>query len=125
MNLIHIPRTMVQAIIDNDKKTDFSRARTLDICVKIPYRGYEISVATDARSDRDDFLADSLRVYDGNDDVTKDFVGILDRLPTAAPTGEMLKAAMDNIDAYLEKQAAIARITTFFDDKTKSKKGGY
>lgn len=94
---------MIQEIIDNAKKPDFSRRRNLDICVKIPYRGYEISVATDARSDLDDFTGDGIRIYLDDKNVTHTLLPVQPHLSGSEATGDMLKLAFAKIDEQLDK----------------------
>lgn len=111
MNFIYLPRAMIDYIV-NTNATGAKEA-TVGICVRIPYRGFEISISADAlRGSGDfeggggDFVGRGIRIYDAasHKDVSHQFtidarwdgfgVGV-------DATGENLKLAFEAIDTYL------------------------
>lgn len=99
MDLIYIPRPMIKEIIDNDKKPDGARLRSMPVCVKIPYKGLVISIATEFRHSDDDLESCGIRVYKGDKDVTSHFGKVDTTIGGVAGTGEVLSVIMAAIDA--------------------------
>lgn len=102
---IYVPRGGVQ--FRNFSSTDREKARAgiANVCIRIPYKGYEISISCDDSCgvmDKDLARSD-IRVYEeeGGKDVT---VQVMKRATTYAD-GMSLKRAMRNIDELVRAAA--------------------
>ncbi len=75
----------------------FPSAMSGSVCVKIPYKGYEISLAFDDSCGRaNNYIRSYIAIYDSNDsDVTKKFIA-----QDYAINGEDLKSVFDAIDNH-------------------------
>jgi hypothetical protein len=100
---IYIPRGGVQFHNNStSREQDVARASLANICVRIPYKGFVISISCDDSCGcMDDLGRSDIRVYQNDQDVTQ---LIMKRNATWAE-GESLKRAFRNIDEHLRSQA--------------------
>lgn len=100
---IYVPRRGVQFRHNSGRDQDNARDHLANVCVRIPYKGYEISISCDDSAGcMDDLARSDIRVYNESDgaDVT---VSIMKRATTYAD-GASLKRAMRNIDERVRSE---------------------
>lgn len=118
MDTIWIPRAMVNEIIRNSQQPKDKQLLNVQLCVKIPYRGFEISVACDSSHGTGDLRRSEIRIFSASslksfsEDVTaKLFRGT--ECETEALNscvygyGESLYLAFKQIDNYLNQQNVV------------------
>jgi len=66
--MIYTPRPMIDAILSLGASGQLTNPQ---VCTKIEFRGYEISVAMDASHGRGALARTDIRIYKGEEDVTK------------------------------------------------------
>jgi hypothetical protein len=66
--MIYTPRSMIDAINREDKNGTLINPQ---VCTKIEFRGYEISIAMDSSIGPGDLRRSDIRIYKDNEDVTK------------------------------------------------------
>lgn len=62
---IWIPRPMISEIIRNSQRPEGQRLHNVQVCVKIPYKGLEISIACDSSHTDGDLKRSDIRVFKG------------------------------------------------------------
>lgn len=62
---IWIPRPMITEIIRNSQRPEGQRQHNIQVCVKIPYKGLEISIACDSSHSDGDLSRSDIRVFKG------------------------------------------------------------
>ncbi len=67
--MIYTPRPMIDAILSLGSAGQLTNPQ---VCTKIEFRGYEISVAMDASHGRGALARTDIRIYQGDKEVTKD-----------------------------------------------------
>jgi hypothetical protein len=87
--------TLPNGEVDHDRIRS-ARAHLANICVRIPYKGYEISISCDDSAGCcAELVRSDIRIYQGNVDMT---VKVMKENHIYADA-TMLRQAMDNIDA--------------------------
>lgn len=73
---IFVPKTVINRILrlGQDLKTDATAIPNWCVCVKMPYKGYEISLSIDSSLGDNDLRRGDFRVYHDDLDITKEFL---------------------------------------------------
>lgn len=101
---MYIPRGMVDDIILNSQRPKDERDRNLVLCVRIPYKGFEVSVALDTSHTDGDLHRSDLRIYKSERNMTRQFMSdqTQDGESCYHVTAELLQSAFQAIDLYTE-----------------------
>lgn len=96
---IYVPRRVIDSITyDHDR----GQLINPNVCVKFDRKGYEISLAIDSSLGPGDLQRGEIRIYNGNQDVTNDFMNLF-------PESNLIYGSVDNLLACI---AEIDRRTT-------------
>ncbi len=121
MSTIWIPRAMVSEIIRNSQQPKDKQLHNVQLCVKIPYRGFEISVACDSSHGNGDLRRSEIRIFSApslspeSEDVTYELFKGTDCETEAKNScvygyGESLYLAFKQIDAHLALQVPVVAV---------------
>ena len=105
---VYIPRAVITAIEENARRPLGHQDPNVSVCVRIPYRGFEISIVCDSNHTKGDLFRSDLRVYKDEDNMTEELLH--DRVRKGDNSlyrcdGHDVKAAFMAIDNFLRKSS--------------------
>lgn len=101
---IYVPRAGVQFRHNSGRDQDNARDHLAKVCVRIPYKGFEVSISCDDSCGcMNDLTRSDIRVY--NEDDGADVTALIMKSGTTYADGAALKRAFRNIDEHLRSEA--------------------